>query len=583
MARYFIFSFLITTSFVGLFFYFDYQNPIEIEDKFTQFLLRLSVSSLVLLLLFYILYSKVKIEKKLKEKVKSQKEFFEAIIYKSPNPIFVKNKNLEYIIANNATAHLFNIESKRNLIGKTNLELGIDKKLCEILQNDEEETIHLQTTFYKQIQKINDKYFKIVLIPINNIEYPRKEQIILGFATNITSEILKKNELANHNIKLKLDILDEIQNKLKLQKEKRGQQILLSNIFKSAKSGIAVINQNGILIKYNKSFYKTLGYNKKEFVKKDFYSLFLQEHKDSIIIENKKLFTDKKAISNEYMLLTRDNIQKICIGSSTLIKDEHNTKLRLFIFEDITKLKELETEQIHNNKIIAQQAKMAEMGEMIGSIAHQWRQPLNAINAAAMKLNFSSYLNNLNDEEIQEKTKFIEQQSIKMSETISDFMNFFKPSKKKEHFLIVDIYQKIFDFLEPQLTSKNIQLEIIDGENIKIYGFKNEFEHILLNLINNAKDAFKNSDCEHKKITILVKEKKENTIIKVIDNAGGIPSSILSKIFNPYFTTKAQGEGTGIGLYMTKVIVEKHFNGSISVENSDDGAIFTLNFIGEKV
>ena len=417
---------------------------------------------------------------------------------------------------------------------------------------------------------------------MTGLEYPMKEQIILGFATNITTEILKKNELANHNIQLKLDILEEIQDKLKLQKEKKGQQILLSNIFKSAKSGIAVICQDGKLVKYNKSFYKTLGFSRKDFLKKDFYSLFLDKDKPTIIGENKKIFHTQKAIAKEYTLLTKEKTQKFCIGSSTIIKDEQNTQLRLFIFEDITKLKELENEQIHNNKIIAQQAKMAEMGEMIGSIAHQWRQPLNAINAAAMKLNFSSHLNILDNEEIQEKTKFIEQQSVKMSETISDFMNFFKPSTIKEDFFVLDIYKKILEFLEPQLKTKNIHLEIKNSTDVQIYGFKNEFEHILLNLINNAKDAFKNYDTAHKKITITVKDGQKNTIIKVIDNAGGIPTTILNKIFNPYFTTKEQGEGTGIGLYMTKVIIEKHFNGTISATNADDGAIFTLNFPKEK-
>lgn len=407
---------------------------------------------------------------------------------------------------------------------------------------------------------------------------------ILGVLTSmilLIYIIILRRELAKNKLK---QIYHETieQEKNIYQKQKKEHQILLSNIFKSAKSGIVVINQKGKLIKFNKSFYKMLGFNKKDFLEKDFYSLFLKEYKDSIIIENKNIFSTKKAISNEYILVTKENVQKICIGSSTLIKDENNNRLRLFIFEDITKLKELEVEQIHNNKIIAQQAKMAEMGEMIGSIAHQWRQPLNAINAAAMKLNFSSHLNTLDNEEIQEKTKFIEQQSVKMSETISDFMNFFKPSTTKEDFLIISIYKKIFDFLEPQLKSKDIELKIVNAQETKIFGFKNEFEHILLNLINNAKDAFKNYECENKKITINVTEGEKNTIITITDNAGGIPTSILNKIFNPYFTTKEQGEGTGIGLYMTKVIIEKHFYGSIRAKNGEDGAIFILNFPKEQ-
>lgn len=588
LLQYFIIVFLVSSSITILFLYSEYKEQTNIlqyvldKDKtdsiFHKFLLKITLSNILLFLLFYILYRKVEVENRLEDKMKAQKEYFKQIIYKSPNPIFVKNKEFEYIIANDATAYILGLESKEQLIGQNNATLGINKKLCNLLQKDEVEAIKTQTTLYRQIQKINDKYYKIVLIPINDLEYPTKEQMILGFATNITTEILKKNELANHNIKLKLDILEEIQNKLKLEKEKKGQQILLRNIFKNAKSGIAVIDYEGKLIKYNKSFYKILGFSKKEFNKKDFFSLCLQEFKSNVIIENKKIFTTKKPISNEYILLTKEKEQKICLGSSTIIKDEHNQKLRLFIFEDITKLKELETEQLHSSKIIAQQAKMAEMGEMIGSIAHQWRQPLNAINAAAMKLNFLSHLDTLENEEVQDKTKFIEQQSIKMSETINDFMNFFKPATSKDTIFISDIYIKIFDFLEPQLKSREITLTIFNDKKNTIYGFKNEFEHILLNLINNAKDAFKNSNIKNKRITIEVKSNSKNTIIKVIDNAGGIPNGLLSKIFNPYFTTKEQGEGTGIGLYMTKMIVEKHFNGSITASNDEDGAIFTLYF-----
>ncbi|MEA3289527.1 MAG: PAS domain-containing sensor histidine kinase, partial [Campylobacterota bacterium] len=372
--------------------------------------------------------------------------------------------------------------------------------------------------------------------------------------------------------------VQNIDETIKLKKERKEQQVLIANIFKKASSGIAVINKNGEFIKYNQSFYKMIGYKKVEFKEKDFYSLFEDEKVEQIKLEHNDIFIHKKEISKEYTFLTRDDSIIDVVASSTLIKDENDETLRLLIFENITKQKQLEKEQHQNSKIIAQQAKMAEMGEMIGAIAHQWRQPLNAINAAAIKLNFASSLNMLENNEVQEKTKFIEEQSTKMSETINDFMNFFRPSKNKELFLVNTIYKKIFDFLGPQLKNKDIQLSIQTDHEIELYGFKNEFEHILLNIINNAKDAFDSlSESEDKKIKVYLEESDNFNIVKIIDNAGGIPQNILNKIFNPYFTTKEEGKGTGIGLYMTKTIIEKHFKGTIEVDNFEEGARFTIS------
>ncbi len=578
MQKYFIFSFLVVFSLFTAYFYTDYKT----DYLFEEFIVQEVLATVILLLVFHTIHIKYNIETKLKEKIKWQKEFLKQIIDTSPNPIFVKNKDFKYIVANDATAHLFDLDSKEMLIGNSNMELNLSKTLCKLLEKDEKEAFDSQCAFYRQIQKIGNKYFKIVLIPVNDLQYPINEPMIFGFATNITTEILKKNELATNNIKLKTDILDEIQNKIQLKKEKKGQQILLSNIFKKAKSGIAVVDIDGNFIKYNQSFYKTLGYSKYEFLGFNFYSLFQNDVRKEIILENKKLFLVKKEILTEYTVLTKDRHNKDFVASSTLIKDGDGRKLRLIIFEDITNLKELKLQQLENDKIIAQQAKMAEMGEMLGSIAHQWRQPLNAINAAAMKLNFSSQLNILTNEDVINKTKFIEQQSVRMSNTINDFMNFFKPSTNKEYFFIKDVYKKIYDFLEQQLKNMNIELKFIDKDEEKIYGFENEFEHILLNLINNSKDAFSDIENSNKIISIEILANPKETVIKVLDNAGGIPESILNKIFNPYFTTKEQGKGTGIGLYMTKIIIEKHFNGSISASNYDDGAVFILKFPKER-
>ncbi len=670
------------------------------KELHNNLLPKIILSGMILFFLIYSLYIRVRKENQLKNKIKWQKAFLKKIIDTSPNPIFVKDKNKRYIMANNATANLFGLYSSDLLIGKTTKEVYEDKKALEQIDMDENHALKTKEAVYRQIQKIKDKYFKFVLIPLHNLEYPVNKEMILGFATNITTEMKKKNELASLNTKLKLDIFEEMSSRLginekfkkifdnlddamfvckinkkgrlsefvdintaglklidefelfrnedpnrifdhfrfrfndinknfelninsytatlsnekkdfivkischivlikniynavifvqnidetiKLKKEKKQQQVLIANIFKKAKSAIAVIDRNGELIKYNQSFYGILGFKKSYFKEHSFYSIFKDSDKPGMEKEHQTLFETKKDITEEYTLVSKENSGVNVLASSTLVQDGSASTYRLFIFEDITKQKELEKEQSKNNRILAQQAKMAEMGEMLGAIAHQWRQPLNAINAAAIKLNFASSLGMSDPKEIEEKTKFIEQQSIKMSETINDFMNFFKPSKNKENFYFSDIFAKIHEFLQPQLKSRDIKLELVQKDKIKIYGFKNEFEHILLNLINNAKDAFEEyTEQNEKKIIICSAQENDHNIIKVIDNAGGIPQNILNKIFNPYFTTKEQGKGTGIGLYMTKTIIEKHFNGSINVTNNDDGAVFNIIFPKEQ-
>jgi len=677
------------------FFAIKFKNSDQISTYLTNELIIQTLLSFILLAsISYILYTKFKKEESLKKRISQQKEFFEMIIEASPHPIFVKDSQKRYLLANNSTMNMFKLFRSDSLIGKTNSEVCKQKNYFSLIENDEEYSFKNKQVVYRQAIKIEDSYYKFAIIPIDNINYPKKEPMIVGFATNITREIKRKNELNNHNTKLKMEIFDEMSNRMKinekfkkifdniddgmftakinkdgklsefidinaagisfineikkyknispnsifngfsftynqqngyfdisknsyidrftknqkvfnvkischivniknnhhaiifvqnideiikLKKEQKEQKILIANIFNKASSGIAVINKEGKFVKFNQSFYKTLGFKNSRLKERDFYTLFREDDIEEVKNEHNMIFENKKRISKEYTFVTKDKDTIDVVASSTLIKDENTNTVRLFIFENITKLKQLEHEQQHNNKIIAQQAKMAEMGEMIGAIAHQWRQPLNAINAAAIKLNFSASLNILENKEVQEKTKFIEEQSLKMSETINDFMNFFKPSRNKENFLVNSIYKKIFDFLEPQLKNRDITLTLETDTRLELYGFQNEFEHILLNIINNAKDAFDTyTEDQNKTIKVYLEEDGDKNIVKVVDNAGGIPQNILNKIFNPYFTTKEEGKGTGIGLYMTKTIIEKHFQGTIEVKNSEYGAIFTI-------
>ncbi len=248
---------------------------------------------------------------------------------------------------------------------------------------------------------------------------------------------------------------------------------------------------------------------------------------------------------------------------------ELNRTLEKRVQEEIAKNEE-------QTKLMFQQAKYAQMGEMLSMIAHQWRQPLNAVSSAAINLKMEVELGTLSDENVITQAEFIEKQTAKMSDTINDFMNFFKPEKDKHEFLIKTVVDEVRNIIKAQLNSRSIEFLTEMDESLKIVGFKNEFEHILLNIIANARDAFEEKSIENKQIKIRSFQDGGNIKIEVFDNAGGISDEIMDKIFNPYFTTKLDINGTGIGLYMTKIMVERNFKGDISASNINGGALFTI-------
>jgi signal transduction histidine kinase len=164
-----------------------------------------------------------------------------------------------------------------------------------------------------------------------------------------------------------------------------------------------------------------------------------------------------------------------------------------------------------------------------------------------------------------------------MSKTIDDFRDFFKPDKEKKEFSIYETIQHLLTLIKPEFEKHNIQIELNFDKNIHIYGFQNEFSQALLNILNNAKDALIENQLFERKITITLKESNSHIVFSIKDNAGGIPDEIIEKIFEPYFSTKEK-HGTGIGLYMTKIIIEEHMDGEIKAYNDNEGAVFEISF-----
>ena len=227
------------------------------------------------------------------------------------------------------------------------------------------------------------------------------------------------------------------------------------------------------------------------------------------------------------------------------------------------------------DKIIEQQSRLAAMGEMIDAVAHQWEQPLNAISMMIDMLRDDFQSGHVDDDYINDLEQTTHLQIEHMVTTLNEFRNFLRPSTKNENFHINTVVQNVQILMKDELIAQNLHLNLDIDEDTAIFGNKNEFKHLFINLINNSIDAFNEHDIQTREVDIKCYEENDHIYIKVEDNAGGIPKNIINHIFKPNVTTKAEGKGTGIGLYMSSQIVNKN-NGTINVHNTNNGALFTI-------
>jgi len=250
------------------------------------------------------------------------------------------------------------------------------------------------------------------------------------------------------------------------------------------------------------------------------------------------------------------------------MRNKENSKMHQLLEKKVDAAVERTREQ---DQVMYQHARLSSMGEMIGNIAHQWRQPLNAITLLIQSFGTKSLSGKLDQAFIDKQVDEGLRLAVSMSNTIEDFRSFFSPSKEKENFYIGKSIHDTIEMSSFFVKDENIDVQVYCDKDIKIYGYANEFSQVILNLINNARENFKSRDIkENKKIEIVVKEQKDRDHTVTVffsDNGGGIEEHIIDKVFEPYFTTKHQSSGTGIGLYMSKQIIEVQMSGEISVQN----------------
>ncbi|MEA3315136.1 MAG: PAS domain-containing protein [Campylobacterota bacterium] len=325
-----------------------------------------------------------------------------------------------------------------------------------------------------------------------------------------------------------------------------------------------------------------LGYTKEQFLQNSItYATLIHNDDKQLVIkevteaitQNKDFFTLKP-----YRLTTKNGELKWILDNTLLIKDEQgNITHFLGTVSDITQIKNSEA-------LIAEQSKLVSMGEMIGNIAHQWRQPLSVISTGATGLKLQKECNTLTDEKFMETCNLINNNAQYLSKTIDDFRNFIKGDREIIEFKLLDGIKSFLHLVEGSIKNNNIKIIENLDENITLNGYPNELTQCFINIFNNSKDAFKDKDIEERLFFISTTLEEDKVIISFKDNANGIPKDILPKVFEPYFTTKHKSQGTGLGLHMTFNLITKGMGSSIIVQNIDyqykneeySGALFTI-------
>ena len=389
--------------------------------------------------------------------------------------------------------------------------------------------------------------------------------ILIILILSIIVIILKANIQRREKVEL------ELSNRLEFDK------VLLDTI----PNPIYYKNIDGKFLGCNTSFANLVNCTRDEVIGKTAYDFFPYKIANANTLIDQELLQTFSTSTSEFTFHTPTNEMKHIILNKAVYKNIDGTVGGIVcIMDDIT-------ERVQQKQFLIQQSKLAEMGDMVAAIAHQWNEPLVELSALVQDIQTSYLLNELKDVNVKDFVNDSMVQIKYMSKTLSDFRNFLKPSTKKKLFSISKALNEINEIIGKQIFYSNIKMNFNyenKNEELLIYGYENEFKQVLLNLINNAKNKIVEKTRENKQkahININIKRCSNFNTIEIIDDGGKIDEKIINSIFDPYFTTKE--DGTGFGLYMAKVIVEDKMRGTINVKNDDQNVIFTIKLPHKKV
>jgi PAS domain S-box-containing protein len=468
-------------------------------------------------------------------------------------------------------------------------------KLKIASRNDEQ---ILNKILEKALFSIDNKTRDSIIQRWNNINYQVQTDYQLIFQTLFFAVVLI-SIFIYWNLKLK----DVIKNKEIIQKKLEYSELKFRTLFNEAPILMDAFDKNGKVILWNKECEKVFGWSLAELEEiKDPIKLF---YPDSLVQENiLKAYSENDITYKEWHPMTKDgrkiitkwanikleNNEVINIGYDVTQERNNENSIKekteqlKFAKKELEELnnsleEKIQDEIIKNTKqqmVLMHQSKLVQMGEMIENIAHQWRQPLAQINSLVLLIDATLEKNKFTNSTVESKLNEIESMTEYMSKTIDDFKNFFNPNKEMNTFLIETSIKKAYEIVNGLIAFHYIDVNINVEKELQCYSYSEELQQVILIILNNSIEALLLKEIAFPQIFINAYSVEDFIFINIEDNGLGIKIDYLEKIFEPYFTTKSKSQGTGLGLYMAKMIIENGLAGQLSVENKSNGASFTI-------
>jgi len=418
--------------------------------------------------------------------------------------------------------------------------------------------------------------------------------LIISLLLYLFYKIISEKEALKFEVKKKTNQLQEINDNLEHKIEKNTQELkernnellqqknFLNALIETSPVPFFIKNIEGNYINVNKVWCEFTGFTKEEILNKNVYDVAPKEIADIYYNQDLKVFNleeNPQVYESKVLNKNSNEIYDVVFYKSAFFNEEGEVAGLIGTLLDLTKIKSLEEEKRKKEKLILEQSKFVQMGEMLGNIAHQWRQPLSLISTVTSGLKLDFELNKIEEENSIKNLQTVLDTVVYLSDTINQFSNFIKEDRILTKVNVQDRILEVLKILEAALKNNHINIDLQLNEETPLYVelVIGELSQVLINIITNSKDAYIiNKINTNKKINIKSFKKDSFVYITIEDYAGGINEDILSQIFDPYFTTKHQYHGTGLGLYICKDIIEKHLNGEIYAKNTKKGVEFTI-------
>lgn len=352
------------------------------------------------------------------------------------------------------------------------------------------------------------------------------------------------------------------------------EQIRYRELIDNLSDWVWAVDSSGVYTYCSENVYDFLGFHVNEVVGKTPFDFMSEKEAHRVgAIFNSHVSKYEKIVSLENIHMHKNGLEVIVETNGIPIFDEDSNFLGYQgVDKDITKQKKVEDSLKEKEQLMIQQNKLAQMGEMISLIAHQWRQPLAAINASSNVIQIQTEQNKLDNEKVLELSERISKYSQHLSSTIDDFREFFKPNKVKKDTTYNELIANVLNIVEISITNQNIQLVQNLNSYDTFHTYPNELKQVLLNIITNAQDVLLERKIKNPTITI----ETSSEVLTISDNGEGISNDIINNIFDSNFSTKLEKNGTGLGLYMSKIIIQEHCNGKLTAFNDENGAVFKI-------